>query len=352
VNIGLYILRRMMALIPTLIGISLISFLLINAAPGGPVEQALQKIKFSGAAGDGAGVSGGGARANLDSAVTDEVIESLKRQYGFDKPLMTRYWIWLKRMVTFNFGDSFIYHQSVLSLIIEKFPVSLMLGLVSFLLTYLVCIPLGIIKAVRNNTRFDYLSSGMIFFTYAIPSFMLGILMIVYLGPSGLDWFPIQGLKSEMYDSLGFFEKVQDRVSHAFMPLVCYCIGSFATLTMVMKNSMLEEIKKDYVRTARAKGLAEKVVVFKHVLRNALLPIATGIGGFLSIFFAGSLLLETIFNLDGIGLLGFNSVLSRDFNVIMGLLMVQSFSFLFGNLVSDVLYVLVDPRIDFGANVG
>jgi microcin C transport system permease protein len=344
-NLGLYILRRLGALIPTLIGISFISFLLINMAPGGPVEQALQKMRFAGAQGQ----QSSGVSNNVESAVTAEVLESLKRQYGYDKPLMERYWIWLTRMVRLDFGDSFNYHQPVWSLITQKFPVSLMFGLVSFVLVYLVCIPLGIMKALWNGSRFDVFSSLVVFATYSIPSFMLGILLIVLLGPGGLGWFPIQGLKSELYEVLSPTGQILDRIHHAILPLFCYCIGSFATLTMLMKNSMLEEIKKDYARTARAKGLDEKTVLVRHVLRNALLPVATGLGSLLGVFFAGALLLETIFNLDGIGLLSYNAVLQRDFNVVMGLLMLQSFASLAGNLVSDIIYVFVDPRIDYGA---
>jgi microcin C transport system permease protein len=347
-NLGLYVLRRLGALIPTLIGISFISFLLINMAPGGPVEQALQKMRFAGAQGQ----QSSQISNNVESAVTKEVLESLKRQYGYDKPLLERYWIWLKRMVRFDFGDSFNYHQPVWQLITQKFPVSLMFGLVSFFLVYLICIPLGILKALWNGGRFDVISSLVVFATYSIPSFMLGILLIVLLGPGGMGWFPIQGLHSELYDYLSTGGKILDRIHHAILPLFCYCIGSFATLTMLMKNSMLEEIKKDYVRTARAKGHDEKTVLVRHVLRNALLPVATGLGSLLGVFFAGALLLETIFNLDGIGLLSYNAVLQRDFNVVMGLLMLQSFAALAGNLVSDIIYVLVDPRIDFGAEPG
>ncbi len=352
-NFGVYVLRRILAIVPTLFGISLVAFLLINMAPGGPVEQALQKIKYAGAMGQGGGgggaASGSSGRSGLDAAVTEEVLESLKRQYGFDKPIHIRYFIWLGNLSRLDFGESFIHHRKVVDLIIAKFPVSIMFGLVSFFLMYLVCIPLGIAKAVWNNTRFDVGSSVLIFSTYSMPAFMLAILLVVTMGPGGLDWFPIQGIKSEWYSDLSFWDQITDRIHHAFLPLLCYCIGSFATLTMLMKNSILDEIQRDYARTARAKGLDEKTVVVRHVLRNALLPIATGLGSFLGIFFAGSLLIEQIFNLDGIGLLSYTSVLQRDYNVIMGLLMIQSFTSLAGNLISDILYVLLDPRIDFSA---
>jgi len=349
-NFGVYILRRLMALIPTLLGISIISFILINAAPGGPVEQALSRIKMADGAGSGMGGGGGGARGQNDSAVTQEVIDALKKQYGYDKPLHIRYGIWLKRLVTLDFGDSFIYHRPTWDLVTSKFPVSLLFGLSSFILAYLICIPLGVIKAVHNGSKFDVISSVIVFFAYSIPSFILAILLIVFLGPGNLNLFPIQGLVSEMHDYMGFWGQLFDRIHHAMLPLFCYTIGSFATLTVLMKNSMLEEVRKDYVRTARAKGLGENKIIFVHVLRNALVPIATGLGGLLGVFFAGALLLETIFNLDGIGLLQFQSVLQRDFNVVMALLMLTSAASLIGNLLSDIIYVLIDPRIDFSGS--
>jgi microcin C transport system permease protein len=213
----------------------------------------------------------------------------------------------------------------------------------------LISIPLGIFKAVKRGSVFDVASSALIFILYSVPAFMLAILMVVSMGPGGLDWFPIQGLASENYESLDLMGKIVDRIRHAVMPLLAYTIGGYATLTILMKNSLIEELGKDYVRTARAKGLTERLVIGRHAFRNALMPSATGLGSVLSVFLAGSLLLETIFNLDGIGLLGYQSVLSRDFNVIMGIAMLSSFAALFGNLLSDITYVLIDPRIDFSA---
>ncbi len=348
-NLWLYILRRVGAMVPTLFGISLVSFLLINAAPGGPIEQRLSQLRFAQGASGSSSASANGS--GNDSAVTKEVIEALKRQYGFDKPVHIRYLIWVKRMMTFDFGESFTYHRPVWDLIKSKFPVSLMLGLVSFMLGYLISIPLGIFKAVKRGSIFDVASSALIFILYSVPAFMLAILMVVSMGPGGLNWFPIQGLASENYESLDLMGKIVDRIRHAVMPLLAYTIGGYATLTILMKNSLIEELGKDYVRTARAKGLTERLVIGRHAFRNALMPIATGLGSVLSVFLAGSLLLETIFNLDGIGLLGYQSVLSRDFNVIMGIAMLSSFAALFGNLLSDITYVLIDPRIDFSAAV-
>lgn len=331
-------------MIPTLLGITIIVFIIINLAPGSPIEQKIQQIRFGSMGGSQSNMGG----SSQNSAVSEEVIEALKIQYGFDKPLLTRYFIWLKNIITLDFGESFTYEEDVVDVIVSKFPVSLQFGIASFILAYLISIPLGVIKAIRHGGRFDLLSSFALFVMYSIPPFMLGILLIVFFsGGSFLDLFPIGGFSSDNYDSLTFIGKVGDRIYHSILPLTCYVIGSFTTLTLLMKNSILDEIKKDYIRTARAKGLEEKVVYLKHALRNAMIPIATGIGSFLGVFFAGSILLETIFQLDGMGLLSFNATLQRDYNVIMGLLFFQSLLMLLGNLISDITYVFVDPRIDF-----
>ena len=251
-------------------------------------------------------------------------------------------------MATLDFGESFTYEEEVTSVIKSKFPVSLQFGIISLILSYLISIPLGVYKAVKDGSSLDYVTSFLLFIAYAIPGFMLGILLIVYLaGGSFLDIFPIGGLYSDFYDEMNTWERIVDRIYHFILPTICYTIGSYTTLTFLMKNSLLEEVKKDYVRTARAKGLSEKVVYLKHALRNALIPIVTGLGGFLGIFFAGSLLIEKVFQLDGIGLLSFNSILARDYNVIMGLVFIQAFIMLIGNIISDIAYVIVDPRIDF-----
>jgi microcin C transport system permease protein len=339
-----YFLRRLAIIIPTLLGVTMVVFVIINMAPGGPIEQKLQQMRFGGGeASEGASKGRGGTQG-----VSNEVMEALKKQYGFDKPLHMRYLLWLKNIATLNFGDSFTYDEPVIDVITSKFPVSLQFGIISLILSYLVSIPLGIIKAIKKGDAFDVASSFVLFVFYSIPSFMLAILLIVFLaGGSFFEWFPVGGIRSEYYDELNGWEQLMDRVHHFTLPLICYTIGSFTSLTILMKNSLIEEIKKDYIRTARAKGLDEKVVYMKHALKNALIPIVTGLGGFLSVFFAGSLLLETIFQLDGIGLLSYKSILSRDYNVIMGLVFIQSALFLLGNVISDIAYVLVDPRIDF-----
>ena len=321
-------------------------FAIINMAPGGPIEQKIQQMRFGG--GDAGSGNATASSRGSTQGVSNEIMEALKKQYGFDKPVHERYLLWLKNIATLNFGESFTYEEPVLDVITSKFPVSLQFGIISLFLSYLISIPLGIVKAIRHGSFFDISSSFVLFVFYSIPSFMLAILLIVlFSGGSFWEIFPIGGIQSEMYDELNGWEQFIDRVHHFFLPLVCYTIGSFTSLTILMKNSLIEEIKKDYIRTARAKGVSEKVVYMKHALRNALIPIVTGLGGFLSVFFAGSLLLETIFQLDGIGLLSYKSILSRDYNVIMGLVFIQSALFLLGNIISDFAYVLVDPRIDF-----
>ena len=341
-----YFLRRLAILLPTLLGVTVVVFGIINMAPGGPIEQRIQQMRFAG--GDGATSHGTSRNRGAEQGVSNEILEALKKQYGFDKPIHERYFLWLKNIATLNFGESFTYEEPVLDVITSKFPVSLQFGILSLIISYIISIPLGILKAIRHGTFFDVSSSFILFVFYSIPSFMLAILLIVvFSGGSFWEIFPIGGLQSEMYDELSGWEQFLDRVHHFTLPLICYTIGSFTSLTILMKNSLIEEIKKDYIRTARAKGVTEKVVYMKHALRNALIPIVTGLGGFLSVFFAGSLLLETIFQLDGIGLLSYKSILSRDYNVIMGLVFIQSALFLVGNIISDLAYILVDPRIDF-----
>jgi microcin C transport system permease protein len=339
-----YLVRRILLLIPTFLGITILTFVIINLAPGGPVEQKLQAIRFGSAT--KAGESSGSSRG--DSGVSAEVLEAIKKQYGFDKPLHERYILWLKNISQLNFGNSFTYEEPVIDVIASKFPVSLQFGFASLILTYLVCIPLGVRKAVHAGSRFDRVSGMLLYMSYSIPPLILGIFLIVFFaGSSYFSWFPISGIKSDDYEALTTGGKILDRLHHFVLPLICYMIGSFTELTILMRNSMLDVIKSDYVRTARAKGLSENVVVFKHALRNALIPIATGLSGFFGVFLAGSLIIEQIFNLDGIGLLSYQSILSRDYNVIMAITFLSSMVIMFGKIFSDVIYVLVDPRIDF-----
>ncbi len=332
----IYILRRLLLAIPTFLGITLVTFLIINAAPGGPIEQKLQQIRMGG--GDG----------GKSTQVSQEILDDLAKQYGFDKPVHVRYMIWLKNITRLDFGESFSYQEPAIDVITSKFPVSLSFGLASLILTYLVCIPLGVTKAIKAGSLFDKVSGFILYITYSIPPLVLGIFLIVWFaGGSYFDWFPIGGIKSDNYDDLTTMAKIGDRAYHFVLPLTCYMIGNFTELSMLVRNTMLDVIKSDYIRTARAKGLSNRLVYYKHALRNAMIPVATGLGGFLRVFLAGSLIIETIFNLDGIGLLGYSSVLSRDYNVIMGLTFISAMMLLVGNILSDIIYVLVDPRIDF-----
>jgi len=332
-------------MIPTLFGITIVSFILINLAPGSPVEQKLQQMRMGGAMGAGGGTMGGGRN---QSGVSQEVIDALNKQYGFDKPLLTRYGIWIGNLSRLDFGDSFRYEEPVTKVIAQRFPVSITFGIVSFLLTYLICIPLGVWKAIRNGSTFDRASSFLLSAAYSIPPIILGILLLVYFaGASHFNWFPMGGLRSDDFDSMPMWRQWLDLAHHFVLPLICYMIGSFTFLTFLMKNSLLDVIKLDYVRTARAKGLSERKTYLKHALRNALIPIITGMSDILSVFFAGSILIEKIFNLDGMGLLSLTAVSSRDYNVLMGLIFIEAVLALLGRLFSDLLYVVVDPRIDF-----
>lgn len=335
-----YMVRRLIYMLPTLFGITVACFVIINLAPGGPVEQAISRIRFAG------GSSGGGSSAG--AGVSNEVIEAIRKQYGMDKPLHIRYLIWLKNIATLDFGESFSYRRPVIEVIVDKLPVSLQFGLASLILTYLISIPVGIAKAVRDGSKFDIASSLVLMVMYSVPPLILGILMRVYLaGGQFLDIFPLGELYSDNYFDLSAWGKVVDRAHHFVLPLTCYVVNGFTVLALLMKNSLLEEIQLDYVRTARAKGLDERAVVYKHAVRNALIPIVTGLGSFLTVFFAGSIIIEQIYSIDGMGLLGYRSILSRDYNVLMALIFIQAVLSMVGRLISDMAYVFVDPRIDF-----
>jgi microcin C transport system permease protein len=345
-----YFLRRLLVMVPTFLGITLVTFVVINLAPGGPVEQMLRDIRFGAALGGTGGTGGaeGAHSAISHEGVTEETIAELRRQFGFDKPLLERYWIWLSNLAHLDFGRSFVQDEPAIRVIASKFPVSLQFGIASFVLTYLVCIPLGVAKAVADGTPFDTGSSLLVFVGYAVSPLMLGILLIVLFGGgSFLDWFPISGSTSDFYELMGPWQRLLDRAHHAVLPLLCYLVGNFATLTLLMKNAFLEELGKAYVTAARAKGLSERSVRYRHALRNALIPIVTGLGQFLGVFFVGNLFIEQIFSLDGMGLLFYNSLLARDYPVLLGILTLVSLTLMVGNLLSDFCYVLVDPRIDF-----
>ncbi|MFZ5960610.1 microcin C ABC transporter permease YejB [Pseudomonas knackmussii] len=354
-----YILRRLLLIIPTLFGILLINFIIIQAAPGGPVDQMIAKLEgINSAAGGATGriaggggelASGGSSHYRGGQGLDPELVKEIERMYGFDKPAPERFWIMLKNYCHLDFGTSFFRDAKVTDLIVEKLPVSISLGLWSTLIMYLVSIPLGIAKAVRNGSQFDIWTSSAIIVGYAIPAFLFAILLVVlFAGGSYWDWFPLRGLTSNNFDQLSTFGKIKDYFWHLALPITALVIGNFATITLLTKNSFLDEIGKQYVVTARAKGLTERQVLYGHVFRNAMLLIIAGIpSALLGVFFTGSLLIEVIFSLDGLGLLSFESALNRDYPVVFGTLFIFTLFGLVMKLVSDVLYTLVDPRIDF-----
>lgn len=338
-----YFIKRFLLIFPTLLGITIACFLVMQVVPGGPVEQAIQRIKN--AAKSGGGDSGGG---NLQANMTQDEIENIKRYYGFDKPVVTRYFLWLGKILQLDFGMSYVYEKPVLEVIVSRIPISLMFGLTGLFLTYLICIPLGIKKALEHRKAFDQWTSFLIYLGYSIPSFALGIVLIVLFGGgSFFNVFPVSGVVSDNYESLSFFGRIGDVLAHLFLPVLCYTIGSFATLTLLMKNSLMEQLNQDYMRTALAKGLTFHQSVYRHAFRNALIPIATNIGMIISVILSGSILIETIFTIDGMGLLGYESIVNRDYPVALGLIVISSLLVLIGRIISDFCLVLVDPRIRF-----
>ena len=344
---GAYILKRVLLMIPTLVGVMLITFAVTQFVPGGPVERMMAQLSGYGTGGDTAGVGLYQGNKGLDQ----ERVEQLKKLYGFDKPALTRFLDMMRHYLVFDFGRSYYHHMSVADLVISKLPVSMSLGLWSFLIVYSVCIPLGIAKAVRDGSTFDVFTSTVILVGYAIPGFVLGIVLIVLFG-GGSFWnlFPLRGLVSDSWRELGLVAKVLDYLWHMVLPIIASTVGSLAVMTLLTKNSFLEEIRKQYVVTARAKGLEEGQVLYRHVFRNAIIPIITGFpGSFITAFFTGSLLIETIFSLDGMGLLAYESVLNRDYPVVLGTLYFFTIIGLISRLLSDLSYVLVDPRISFEA---
>lgn len=344
---SVYILKRLLLMVPTLFGVVLITFVVTQFVPGGPVERMMTQLEGHGggeaAAGSGAGLYQGNKGLDRDR------VEQLKKLYGFDKPPLTRFLSMMSSYLVFDFGQSYYHHKSVAELVISKLPVSMSLGLWTFTIVYSVCIPLGIAKAVREGSRFDMVTSTFILIGYAIPGFVLGIVLIVLFG-GGSFWniFPLRGLVSDNWAQLDWLNKVLDYLWHMVLPITASSVGSLAVMTLLTKNSFLEEIRKQYVMTARAKGLSEHQVLYKHVFRNAIIPIITGFpGSFITAFFTGSLLIETIFSLDGMGLLAYESVLNRDYPVVLGTLYFFTIIGLVSRLLSDLSYVLVDPRISF-----
>lgn len=354
-----YIVRRLLLIIPTLFGILLINFLIIQAAPGGPVEQMIANLEgFEGAtsriSGSAQGEVASGSNYRGAQGLDPEIIAEIERMYGFDKPTHERFWLMIRGYLTFDFGDSFFRDASVIDLILEKMPVSISLGLWTTLITYLISIPLGIRKAIRHGSPFDVWTSSLIIVGYAIPGFLLAILLIVlFAGGSYFDWFPLRGLTSNNWEELSTWGKILDYFWHLVLPITAMVIGSFATLTMLTKNCFLDEIGKQYVTTARAKGLSENRVLYGHVFRNAMLLIIAGFpSALISVFFTGALLIEVIFSLDGLGLLGFEAAINRDYPVMFGTLYIFTLLGLVVKLIGDITYTLVDPRIDFESREG
>jgi microcin C transport system permease protein len=358
---GTYLLRRLLFMVPTLFGIMVVNFIIVQAAPGGPVEQALAAIQGFGTdateriSGSGAGGetlefdSGGDSKYRGAQGLDPDLIKELERMYGFDKPAPERFWQMIGQYVRFDFGESFYRDQSVVELVKEKMPVSISLGLWTTLLIYCISIPLGIAKAVRDGSRFDVWTSTVVIVGYAIPSFLFAILLIVvFAGGHYLDWFPLRGLTSTNWEELSSLGKIIDYFWHLVLPVSAMLIGGFAGLTLLTKNSFLDEINKQYVITARAKGLTENRVLYGHVFRNAMLIVIAGFpGAFIDIFFTGALLTEIIFSLDGLGLLGYEAAINRDYPVMFATLYFFTLLGLLMQLIGDMTYTLVDRRIDF-----
>ena len=341
-NLWWYVAKRLLLMIPTLFGVLLLTFVVIQFVPGGPVEQYMAEAK----AGMGTGAEGGLAYRG-SQGVDPKRLEEIQALYGFDKPAHERFWQMLVQFAQFDLGTSFFQNKAVADLIWEKLPVSISLGLWTFLISYLVAVPLGVAKAVRAGSRFDFVTTLLVLLGYAIPGFVLGVALLVIFGGQ-LQWFPLRGLTSANWEELSWAARTVDYLWHIALPVTAMVMGSFAVTSMLTKNAFLEEIRKQYVLTARAKGLSERQVLYKHVFRNALIPIVTGFpAAFVGAFFTGSLLIETLFSLDGLGLLGFESVIRRDYPVVLGTLYFFTLIGLLTKLVSDLCYVWVDPRVKF-----
>ncbi|KAB8029771.1 ABC transporter permease [Fluviispira multicolorata] len=338
-----YFIRRFIAIIPMFFLMTATYFCIQNYLPGGPVQEALARLK-------GVGGEGGSAKT-LNAEDLQKLTQELQVEYGLDKPAVTRYFIWIKNVFTLNFGDSITTRAPAIEQIIERLPISLSFGIPGFFLTYLIAIPLGVYMALRDGSRFDVISSFVLFVTYSIPSIVFAVIFLLIfctdrILPGGA-WFPLGGFRSDNYENLSNIEKLIDLGKHLFLPVLASIIGNFTVYALLQKNSMLEVIRSDYIRTARAKGLSENAVVFKHALRNALLPLMVGFGAVLGTFLGGSIIIEPIFGLPGIGVLSLQSLAARDFNVIMAIVVLQSLAILFGQILNDVVYVIVDPRIEY-----
>lgn len=334
-----YFLRRLLLIPPTLLGVTVIVFAITRLVPGGPLERAIMETQQM-------SISGGSQLAGQSMAISDEQLQALKEYYGFDKPVLQSYVEWLEKVLSGNLGSSYRYNEPVWDVISERFPVSLYYGIVTLIITYAVCIPLGVLKAIRHKTLVDNLSSIFIFVGYAIPGYALGSLLILFFAVNR-EWFPMGGFVSYNFAQLSSTERVIDVLSHSVLPLICYLVGSFALVTLLLKNHLMDNLAADYMRTAISKGVSFKHSVTRHAMRNSLIPIATTFGQNITLLVSGSFLIETIFDIDGFGLLGLSAILDRDYPVVMGVVLLASLLLLIGNIVSDVLVSLVDPRVRF-----
>ncbi len=336
-----YFFRRLMLVPPTLLGITVIVFVITRLVPGGPLERAIMEAQQIDAA---SGIST--QTAGQGMAISEEQLQQLKEYYGFDKPVLQSYLAWLGKVATGDLGTSYRYSEPVWEVIRERFPVSLYYGIVTLVLTYAVCIPLGVVKAIRHRTVLDNLTSLLIFIGYAIPGYALGSLLLLYFSVR-LDWFPMGGFVSMDFSEKDFPGKALDLLHHSILPLTCYMVGAFALVTMLLKNHLMDNLAADYIRTAIAKGVSFRRAVTGHALRNSLIPIATTFGQNITLLVSGSFLIETIFDIDGFGLLGLTAILDRDYPVVMGVVLLSSLLLLIGNILSDFLVALVDPRVRF-----
>jgi len=338
-----YFIRRLLLVIPTFIGITIMVFTITRFVPGGPIERIIaQAQQMPGIEGGRTGRSS----AEQTQPLSEEQIEELKKYYGFDKPVLVSYFLWLGKIFTGDLGTSTRYYDPVWSMIRERIPISLYFGILSLILVYGVCIPLGILKAIKHKSSFDNFSSVVVFTGYAIPGWVAGVFMLVLLA-SHWEIFPLGGLVSDDFEDFTLIGKTLDIAWHTSLPLIAYVIGSFTVMTLLMKNTLMDNLASDYVRTAIAKGLPFKKAVFRHALRNSLIPIATSFGNNISIILSGSFLIETVFNINGMGLLGYESVVERDYPVVMGILVISSLLFMIGNILSDICVAIVDPRVKF-----
>ena len=339
-----YFIRRFLLIIPTFIGITIMVFVITRFVPGGPVERIIAQARQMQTV-EGGSPMGGTTEAQTQP-LSDEQIKELKKYYGFDKPVFISYFLWLGKVLRGDLGTSTRYYDPVWSMIRERIPISLYFGILSLILVYGICIPLGIAKAIKHKSHFDNISSVTVFIGYAIPGWVVGILMLVFFA-SYWEIFPLGGIVSDDFEDFTLIGKVTDIIRHTILPLLAYVLGSFTVMTFLMKNTLMDNLASDYVRTAIAKGLPFKKAVFNHAFRNSLIPIATSFGNNISIILSGSFLIEKVFNINGMGLLGYESVVERDYPVVMGILVISSLLFMIGNILSDICVALVDPRVKF-----